>query len=125
MPECRCRTEGADYRKKCRCRTNFSPAFRHDFQYYLDGDAQLCFQDCRHCNGDKTLFPCAIQKCVILQFMSIYLRSLLIFELFTSYFIYTVQLIRPGIDTKNFSKYLHAVCFVPQRGYTQSCYLRN
>ncbi len=26
MPEHRCRTETADYRKKCRCRTNFSPA---------------------------------------------------------------------------------------------------
>jgi hypothetical protein len=29
MPECRCRTEADDYRKKCRCRTNFYPAFRH------------------------------------------------------------------------------------------------
>ncbi len=29
MPECRCRTEVANYRKKCRCRTNFSLAFRH------------------------------------------------------------------------------------------------
>jgi hypothetical protein len=29
MPECRCRIEVADYRKKCRCRTNFFPAFRH------------------------------------------------------------------------------------------------
>jgi hypothetical protein len=29
MPECRCRTEAADYRKKCRCRTNFFQAFRH------------------------------------------------------------------------------------------------
>jgi hypothetical protein len=28
MPEYQCRTEAADYRKKCRCRTNFSPAFR-------------------------------------------------------------------------------------------------
>jgi hypothetical protein len=37
MPECRCRTEAADYWKKCRCRTNFSPAFRHShmtFQYH-------------------------------------------------------------------------------------------
>ncbi len=37
MPECRCRTEAPDYRKKCRCRTNFSPAFRHlhtIFQYH-------------------------------------------------------------------------------------------
>ncbi len=29
MPECRCRTEAADYRKKCRCRNNFFPTFRH------------------------------------------------------------------------------------------------
>jgi len=29
MPKCRCQTQGADYQKKCRCRTNFSPAFRH------------------------------------------------------------------------------------------------
>ncbi len=28
MPECRCRIEAAGYQKKCRCRTNFSPAFR-------------------------------------------------------------------------------------------------
>ncbi len=38
MPECRCRTEAADYRKKCRCRTNFSLAFRHlymIFQYHI------------------------------------------------------------------------------------------
>ncbi len=38
MPECRCRTEAADYRKKYRCRTNFSPAFRYlhmIFQYRL------------------------------------------------------------------------------------------
>ncbi len=33
MPECRCRTEAADYRKKCRCRTNFFPAFRHSVIY--------------------------------------------------------------------------------------------
>jgi hypothetical protein len=34
MPECRYGTDGADYRKKCRCRssrTNFSPAFIYDF----------------------------------------------------------------------------------------------
>ncbi len=38
MPECRCRTEPADYLKKCRCRTYFSPAFRHlymIFQYHI------------------------------------------------------------------------------------------
>jgi hypothetical protein len=38
MPECRCRTEAADYRKKCRCRTNFSPAIQHlqmIFQYHI------------------------------------------------------------------------------------------
>ncbi len=29
MPECRCRTEAANYRKKCRFRTDFFPAFRH------------------------------------------------------------------------------------------------
>jgi hypothetical protein len=29
MPECRCRTEAAGYRKNCRCRTNFSTTFRH------------------------------------------------------------------------------------------------
>ncbi len=29
MPECGCRTEAADYRKKCQCWTNFSPAFQH------------------------------------------------------------------------------------------------
>ncbi len=29
MPECRCRTEADDFRKKCRCRTNFFSAFRH------------------------------------------------------------------------------------------------
>ncbi len=29
MPECRCRTEDVDYQKKCRCRTNFFPTFRH------------------------------------------------------------------------------------------------
>ncbi len=33
MPECRCRTEAADYRRKCRCRTNFFPAFRHSVIY--------------------------------------------------------------------------------------------
>ncbi len=34
-PEYRCRTEAADYRKKCRCRTNLSPVYQfrhlHDF----------------------------------------------------------------------------------------------
>jgi hypothetical protein len=38
MPECRCRTEAANFRKKCGCRTNFSPAFRHlhmIFQYHI------------------------------------------------------------------------------------------
>ena len=35
MTECRCRMEAADYRKKCRCRTNFSPAFTYDFQYHI------------------------------------------------------------------------------------------
>ncbi len=38
MPECRCQTEAADYRKKCRCWTNFSPAFRHlhmIFHYHI------------------------------------------------------------------------------------------
>ncbi len=38
MPEYRCRNETADYRKKCRCRTNFSPALRHFhmiFQYNI------------------------------------------------------------------------------------------
>ncbi len=37
MLDCRCRTEAADYRKKCRWRTNFSPAFWHlhmNFQYH-------------------------------------------------------------------------------------------
>ncbi len=38
MLECRWRTEAADYRKKCRRRTNFYPAFRHlimNFQYHI------------------------------------------------------------------------------------------
>ncbi len=38
MPECRYRTKAADYRKKCRCRTSFSPAFWHlhmIFQYHI------------------------------------------------------------------------------------------
>ncbi len=38
MPEYRCRTEAANYRRKCRCRTNFSPAFRYlhlIFQYLI------------------------------------------------------------------------------------------
>ncbi len=38
IPECRCRTSAADYRKNIRCRTNFSPAFRYlhiIFQYYI------------------------------------------------------------------------------------------
>ncbi len=38
MPECRCWTEAAEYQKKCRRRTNFSPAFRHlhtIFQYNI------------------------------------------------------------------------------------------
>jgi hypothetical protein len=30
IPECRwCRTDAADYRPKCRCRSNFFPAFQH------------------------------------------------------------------------------------------------
>ncbi len=39
MPECRCRTEAADYWKNCRCRTNFSPAFRHSFSTTCSLDA--------------------------------------------------------------------------------------
>jgi hypothetical protein len=44
MPECRCRTEAADYRKKCWCRPNFSLAFRHlhmMLQYYI---ARMTYQ---------------------------------------------------------------------------------
>ncbi len=39
MPECRCWTEAADCRRKCRCRTNFSAAFRllhMIFQYHIE-----------------------------------------------------------------------------------------
>ncbi len=44
MPECRCRTEAANYWKKSRCRTNFSLAFRHlhiIFQYHKARITQL------------------------------------------------------------------------------------
>jgi hypothetical protein len=44
MPECRCRTEAVDYRKKCRCRNNF---FRHLRTYifstsYSKNNASSC-----------------------------------------------------------------------------------
>ncbi len=47
MPECRCRTEAVDYRKKCRCRINFFPAFQHSgiyiwfFQHHISPAAAV------------------------------------------------------------------------------------
>jgi hypothetical protein len=35
MTECRCRTEDVDCRLKCRCRTNFFPAFKYDFSHHI------------------------------------------------------------------------------------------
>jgi hypothetical protein len=49
MPECRCRTEGVDYRKKYRCRTNFSPAFTCDFSisHSKNNTISICLWTCR------------------------------------------------------------------------------
>jgi hypothetical protein len=48
MPESRCRTEAADNRKKCRCRTNFSPAFKYDFavSYSKNNTISSCLWAC-------------------------------------------------------------------------------
>jgi hypothetical protein len=51
MLECRCQTEAADNGKKCRCRSNFFPAFRHlhmIFQYNIARyNIRSCLWTCR------------------------------------------------------------------------------
>jgi hypothetical protein len=64
MPECRCRTEEADCRKKCRCRTNFRPAFRpftYDFSiwYSKNNTISSCLWTCRVYNFPLPKFGCA------------------------------------------------------------------
>ncbi len=51
MPECRCLTEAADYRKKFWCQTNFSPAFQHlhvnSISYSKNNSITSCLRTCR------------------------------------------------------------------------------
>ncbi len=52
LPECRCRTEGDDYRKKSRCRIKFSPAFSYDFSisYSKNNSISSSLWTCRVCH---------------------------------------------------------------------------
>jgi hypothetical protein len=50
MPECRCRTEAADYQKKCRCWTNLSPSFQHlhfSISFSMKNTISSCLWTCR------------------------------------------------------------------------------
>ncbi len=58
MPECRFRTEAADYRKKWRCRTNFFPAFRLCF---TTADASW-FSPSFYCSVRSTSMACLAEK---------------------------------------------------------------